>query len=79
MVAGEKAVAMHGTLTITFLTPGKAYRLLKYDDYHKVPEAAFVAKGGYAWQHAFTATSGTQTIADTFMSNECVIYRCVAE
>ncbi|MGO9107665.1 MAG: hypothetical protein ACLP9L_00400 [Thermoguttaceae bacterium] len=79
VVAGEKPVMMHGTLTIKALAPGKVYSLLRYDDYHKVPHADFLAKGGYAWRHRFTATGTTQTVADTFMSNDCVIYRCVAD
>jgi hypothetical protein len=79
VVAGEKAVTMHATLTITSLVSGKRYSLLRYDDYRKVPAAAFLAQGGYVRQHRFMATGSTQTISDTFMSNACVIYRCVAE
>lgn len=79
VVAGVNAVVMHGTLQIAFLVPGKSYCLLKYDDYHQVPSADFLAKGGYAWKHKFNATGTTQTFADSFMSNECVIYRCVAD
>ena len=78
VVAGEEAVTMHATLTITSLASGTTYSLLRYDDYRKVPDAAFLDKGGYAWKRRFTATGTTQTIADTFMSNDCVIYRCVA-
>ena len=79
MVAGEKPVTMHGTLTIRSLVSGKTYVLLKYDDYQKVPHAAFLAKAGYTWKHRFTATAAIQTVADTFMSNDCVIYRCLAD
>jgi hypothetical protein len=79
VVAGQKPVTLHGTLAIKFLVPGKKYSLLKYDDYHKVPKTEFLAKGGYAWRRQFTATSATQAFNDDFMSDGCVIYRCVAE
>ncbi|MGO9111348.1 MAG: hypothetical protein ACLP9L_19145 [Thermoguttaceae bacterium] len=79
VVAGENAVTLHATLTIESLVPGRAYSLLRYDDYRQVPDAAFLAKGGYAWKHGFTAKGATQTIADTFLSSACVIYRCVAD
>lgn len=79
VVAGQKPVTLHGTLAIKSLVSGKKYSLLRYDDHSKVPEAKFLAKGGYAWRHQFTATGATQTISDDFMSSECVIYRCIAE
>ena len=66
VVAGEKRCHHAWNVTITSLVPGKAYSLLKYDDYHKVPDADFLAKGGYAWKHEFNATGTTQTFADTF-------------
>ena len=79
VVAGEKPVTLHGTLAIESLVPGKTYSLLRYDDYRKVPDSDFLAKGGYNWRHKFTATDSTQTLTDDFMSNGCVIYRCIAE
>ena len=79
VVAGQKPAAMHGTLTFKSLVPGKKYSLLRYDDYRKVPEAEFLAKGGYVWRHEFTAADATQTFTDDFMSDGCVIYRCIAE
>jgi hypothetical protein len=79
VVAGEKAVVMHANLTVSSLAQGKSYSLLRYDDYHKVPDTAFLTKGGYTWRHKFTAASAVETSADTFMSNDCVIYRCVID
>lgn len=75
---GEKPVTMQGALSITSLTPGTTYALLRYDNYHNVPNANFLAAGGYTWDHQFTATSTTQAFADSFQSDGCVIYRCVA-
>jgi hypothetical protein len=79
LVAGKDPVILHGTVTIQPLVAGKAYDLLRYDDYRKVPDAQFLSNGGYSWRHRFTATSAMQTLTDDFMSNSCVIYRCVAE
>jgi hypothetical protein len=79
LIAGQKPVTLHGTLTITSLIPGRTYRLLRYDAYTKVPTSGFLAAGGYTRELKFTATSTTQTFTDSFASNGCVIYRCVQD
>lgn len=79
LVAGQKPVTLHGTLTVKSLVPGKSYSLLRYDDHQKVPDAKFIARGGYKWRHSFAATDSTQTFNDDFTSDACVIYRCIAE
>ncbi len=79
VVVGERAVTLHATLTIGRLAPGKTYSLLRYDDYRRVPEAAFVAKGGYVWKYRFKAVGAAYRVSDTFSSNACIIYRCVAD
>jgi hypothetical protein len=78
VVAGERPVTLHGTLAIHSLVSGRQYSLLRYDDYRKVPSSHFLANGGYVSNRAFTAANRAQTLADTFTSNDCVIYRCVA-
>ncbi len=79
VVAGEEPAVMHATLAIRPLTPGRVYSLLRYDDYNVVPKADFLAQGGYTRKQTFTAATATEALTDTFMSNQCVIYRCVAD
>lgn len=79
LVRGQRPATMQGTLTIRSLTAGKHYSLLRYDDYRAVPKSDFLAKKSYRSRHRFRASASTQTFTHTFMSDQCVIYRCVAD
>jgi hypothetical protein len=79
VVTGQKPATMRATLIVKSLVPSKTYRLLKYDDYRKVPACNFLAKGGFTSERKFTATSATQMFCESFTSNDSAIYRCVGE
>ena len=77
VIEGESATTMQGTATITQLTPGKRYALLRYDDWSKVPDSAFLGRGGYKSSYTFIARSATVSVPVGFPSVGCVTYRCV--
>ena len=80
---GETAVNLKGTVTVSNLTPGKKYVLLRFDDLSNVPTsgdaAAFLASR-YDYMTAFTAESATWTHVDPvgIRSSGATYYRCVA-
>lgn len=82
MVNGSTArpAAKPVTLTITLsnLTPGKAYNLYRYNTMAAVPESSFnaaAAKAAQKW--TIVATGATYTMTQTIMSNEIAVYRPV--
>ena len=80
---GEKPVPLKGTVTVSALTPGKKYRLLRYNGAAAVPTAgdakAFL-KSKYDKATDFTATATKWVFKDPLpiMSNGAAYYRCVA-
>jgi len=79
LIAGQKPTTLQARLVCKSLFPGRRYRLLRYDDYHEVPLTRFASKGGFRSDLQFTATAATHEMTDTFSSDSCVIYRCVAD
>lgn len=73
---GMLPVQLNATIQIGALTPGVAYVLLRYNDYHNVPTNNYLSSA-YNSATTFVATNRTQTLADAFMSDATVIYRCV--
>jgi hypothetical protein len=81
---GAAPVPMTGTVTVTGLSLGGKYTLLRYDDYTKVPAAASAAdyaSSVYTYRTDFTASGSTWTLVDphTFLSDGSSTYRCVAQ
>jgi len=74
---GESPVQFNATIKIDSLTAGKKYALLRYNNYISVPSAAFNPVGASSVIY-FTANTTQKTIADSFMSNTCAFYRCIA-
>jgi hypothetical protein len=77
------AVPMTATVTVSGLTAGKAYALLRYDDYTQVPTSGAAADflaSSYTHRIDFTATGPGWTQADPtpFTSSGASVYRAVA-
>jgi len=73
---GQAPVMLHATATMTGLTIGNEYALLRYNNYTHVPSTNFdplYADGTFY----FTASALTGTYPDSFMSNTAVFYRCI--
>ena len=73
---GEQPVMLHAVATLSGLTAGNQYALLRYNGYAHVPSANFVplqADGAFY----FTASAPTKTYADSFMSHTSIFYRCI--
>jgi hypothetical protein len=80
---GKAPVQMTGTVTVSSVSSGNQYSLLRYDDYTKVPGAASsadYAASSYTHRTDFTATGATWTLQDpdTFASDGSATYRCIA-
>jgi hypothetical protein len=73
---GASPVTLMATVRVSSVTAGQSYALLRYDDYHNVPTNNYLTSA-YTTCTVFTATGGTYTRADEFMSDRIVIYRCV--
>lgn len=79
---GANASPMTATVTVSRLTVGGHYALLRYDDRTKVPTNASAAEflaSGFTHRTDFTAAQATWTLQDpsTFASDGAVYYRCV--
>lgn len=74
----EAAVNMNATITITGLTIGDEYMLLRYDDTDDIPSYNFADSDDDALSVVyFTATASTKTLYDTIWSDDLAVYRCV--
>lgn len=73
---GANPCVLKATITADSLTPGQSYALLRYNNYQTVPSLSFSPAGASSVVY-FTATATTKILADTFMSNTAVFYRCV--
>jgi hypothetical protein len=73
---GANPCVLKATITADSLTSGQSYALLRYNNYQTVPSLTFTPAGASSVVY-FTATATTKTLADTFMSNTAVFYRCV--
>jgi hypothetical protein len=87
----KAATPIRFTATITGLSPGTAYSLLRYDDYAtltsilaKSPFPGYLAAGGFAQRYNFTASSSIQQLTDDLpimssglSSNGTYFYRCI--
>jgi hypothetical protein len=81
--AGDSPVPMTATVTVSGLTAGNEYSLLRYDDHTNVPgsaSAADYAASAYTHRTDFAATTATWTLQDpnTFASDGSATYRCVS-
>jgi hypothetical protein len=74
----ENAVIFEGEITISGLTAGDQYRLLRYNDHTNVPSSGF-ASSDYDVETPISADGDTYTVTDTFMSNSEAIYRCIEQ
>ena len=80
---GEKPVNLKGTVTVSALTPGKKYRLLRYNSAANVPttgDAKAFLKSKYTKATDFTAKTTKWVFKDPtpILSNGSAYYRCVA-
>jgi hypothetical protein len=80
---GASPSQMTATVTVSALTAGHAYTLLRYDDYTKVPTNATAAElltSAFTYRTDFVASSTTWTFVDpkTFLSSGTTYYRAVA-
>jgi hypothetical protein len=74
---GAAPCVLKASITIDSLTPGQSYALLRYNNYQNVPSLSFNPAGANTVVY-FTAATTTKMVADTFMSNAGVFYRCIA-
>jgi hypothetical protein len=79
---GQAASAMNATVTVSGLTPGASYALLRYDDFTRVPTdgtAAQFLASPYSHRQDFTASSPQWVFVDpsSFPSDGATYYRCV--
>ncbi len=74
---GAAPCVLKANITIDSLTPGQSYALLRYNNYQNVPSLSFNPAGANTVVY-FTAATTTKTVADTFMSNAGIFYRCIA-
>ncbi|WP_394849591.1 C39 family peptidase [Pendulispora brunnea] len=77
---GESAETMQTTVTVSGLTKGRSYALLRYDKAKNVPTDAMAAgflASKYDKRVDFTATGNTWAESDTFDSDGVAYYRCV--
>ncbi|HTA60922.1 MAG TPA: T9SS type A sorting domain-containing protein [Bacteroidia bacterium] len=73
---GANPCILKATITVDSLTAGQPYALLRYNNYQTVPSQSFNPTGASSVVY-FTATATTKILADTFMSNTAVFYRCI--
>jgi len=74
----EPPVNMNATITISGLTSGHEYMLLRYGDTDDIPSYNFADSTDDADSVViFTATGTTKTLTDTIMSDNLAVYRCV--
>jgi hypothetical protein len=73
---GANPCVLKAIITADSLTSGQSYALLRYNNYQTVPSLSFSPAGANSVVY-FTATATTKILADTFMSNTAVFYRCV--
>lgn len=73
---GEAPTMLEAAITVSSLSPGKKYVLLRYDDHTKVPDRGFSPTQADS-AVPFTATKATETFSDSFLSSGVAIYRCV--
>ena len=68
------------TITISGLKPGVAYKLYRYNDFSKVPDFAFNASAGQAYEswNVQIAAGNQYVMSETIESNEVAVYRAVA-
>jgi hypothetical protein len=73
---GATPVQMNATIQVRSLQTGSVYALLRYNDYHNVPTSNYLSSA-YSSATNFVATNNAHALADRFMSDGTVIYRCV--
>ena len=75
----EKPVPLYPTATVSGLTAGANYALLRFDEAGAVPSSNFLA-GSWATKVEFTASGATQKLTglDAIQSDGTYFYRCVA-
>ncbi|MFW6221818.1 MAG: T9SS type A sorting domain-containing protein [Fibrobacterota bacterium] len=67
---------LNAAISIRSLEAGKTYQLLRYDDHRNVPTSHF-AESQPSEYAVFTAADSTHMVADSFMSDSEVFYRCI--
>ena len=72
----EAPVVMGATVTVSGLTAGMRYALLRFDNPAAVPARAFLA-AAYANKTEFVASGATWTERAQFESNSTTLFRCV--
>ena len=72
----EKPKTFNTAVAVSDLVVGKKYLLLRYNDYHKLPESCF-ANSHSDKTVVFTATAKNMTFYDGIRSDSIAIYRCV--
>ena len=76
-------MALHGTVTVSGLTKGRKYRLMRFASAAKLPKAGASAAqylaAAYVAHVDFTTAGATWTYTDplTILSSSTVFYRCV--
>ena len=79
---GEKAKNLKGTITVSALTPGAKYALLRYDDVAKMPTSggsAVYLASDYDYKTEFIASGSVWEFKDPvgILSSGVTYYRCV--
>jgi hypothetical protein len=67
------------TATISGLTAGQSYVLLRFDSVDALPARGGFLNAGWSAQYAFTASGATHVLSalDSIMSDGTYFYRCV--
>jgi len=73
---GEIPKLIHANVTISELTAGSKYALLRYEDPASVPKQDFL-DSKYTKRQDFTPSRDEMVFKTSFMSNSTIFYRCI--
>lgn len=76
LIQGKAPATLTATVRVRSLTTGSSYALLRYNTTSAVPTSGYLSSA-YSAMTVFTATNTSHNLADTFLSDKIVIYRCV--
>jgi len=76
VIAGVAPSALSASVSVSGLTPGKAYSLFRYNDYRTVPTSNYTSSA-YSSVRNFVASSVNASFPESIISNGVAIFRCV--
>ena len=76
VIAGVAPSSLSASVSVSGLTPGKAYSLFRYNDYRTVPTSNYTGSR-YSTVKNFVASSSSASFSESIISNGAAIFRCV--